>query len=175
MISHQKCILEWCAHFGWPTQLNTDGASVFCCPLIEQWLKDKKIKHRLSSATFAQSNGLIEQRIKLYKNLCFKIEAEGKPRPDLQVIERFQAAMDFPSKPGKLSPSRMAFRRLRRYPGFPRLQRLVLHPDRQGAGGQRVRDGVGVEAEEEEMDVEATSASQNQVGDEEIGAGGQRV
>ena len=59
-----------------------------------------------------------KERVKAYKNMLTKLHHEGR-RSEADARETWELLQNMPSKPGSLSPARIAFRRERRHPLMP--------------------------------------------------------
>jgi hypothetical protein len=105
---------RWGLDFGFPREICSDGAGVFVSEEMKKYYADIKVVHRLSSATFAQSNGKVERCIQSWKDLRAKAEMEGKSAEDFEEV--WALFMLIPQEAGELSPARMAFRRNLRHP-----------------------------------------------------------
>ena len=115
LINH---LLQWQLDTGFARVIGTDGAKVFTGEEFQTFLADNKIEHRLSAPMRSASNGKCEERVKAYKNMLTKLHHEGR-RSEADARETWELLQNMPSKPGSLSPARIAFRRERRHPLMP--------------------------------------------------------
>lgn len=72
-----KCLLLWCAQFGFPRRITTDGGPQFkssdCARICEKW----GILHEPSSPYNHESNGFAEAGVKSIKQIMFKVNPKG--------------------------------------------------------------------------------------------------
>ena len=115
LINH---LLQWQLNTGFARVIGTDGAKVWTGEEFQDFLRDNKIEHRLSAPMKSASNGKCEERIKAYKNMLTKLHHEGR-RSEADARETWELLQNMPSRPGLLSPARIAFRRERRHPLMP--------------------------------------------------------
>ena len=117
-----KHLLQFCLENGFPKWIGTDGAKIFTGYEFQNFLKQNKIRHRLSSPMYAQSSGRHEERVSAYKNMLKKLEYEGRCT-EAEARWTWEMLNNMPSKPGEFSPARLAFNRERRHPLAPMIQR----------------------------------------------------
>ena len=115
LINH---LLQWQLNTGFARVIGTDGAKVWTGEEFQDFLRDNKIEHRLSAPMKSASNGKCEERVKAYKNMLTKLHHEGR-RSEADARETWELLQNMPSRPGLLSPARIAFRRERRHPLMP--------------------------------------------------------
>ena len=111
---------------GYFSILASDGGSQMTSELFQQWLRDKFIVHRLSSATAAWSNGKVEQAIGQLRQSWDRAQQQKGSR--LSKGERAEALAilnDSPRRVGAASPARLHFRRQYRHPGAPAMDLVV--------------------------------------------------
>ena len=113
-----KHIMQWQLDTGFARILGTDGAKVWTGEEFQDFLTQNKITHRLSAPMRASSNGKVEERCKSYKNMLNKLHHEGRTS-EADARETWELLQNMPSRPGELSPARIAFRRERRHPLMP--------------------------------------------------------
>ena len=116
-----KILKQFCLDYGFPAWLGTDGAKIFTSYEFQDFLKQNKIRHRLSSPMHAQSSGRHEERVSAYKQMLKKLKYEDK-LTEAEARWRWELINNLPSKRGELSPARLAFRRERRHPSIPAIQ-----------------------------------------------------
>ena len=109
---------QWSLDYSWPECLMTDGPPVMISKEVEKWLEDNKIAHIVSSPHMPQSNGFIESKVKLWKNIKERLVTDGIYSPG-EMQHAWAVAMDFPSEVGELPPSRLALMQDRRNPSMP--------------------------------------------------------
>ena len=61
-----------CARFGLPEKLRSDGDPLYTSYEFNTFCEQYDIKHQLSSAGYAQSNGFIERHVKTVKDMLYK-------------------------------------------------------------------------------------------------------
>ena len=115
-----EMLTQWSLDYSWPECFMSDGPPVLVSKEMEGWLKDHKIIHRISSPNHAASNGFIESKIKLWRNIKERLVTDGSFSPGA-MQEAWAVAMDFPSEVGELPPSRLALMQDRRNPAMPTL------------------------------------------------------
>ena len=120
--------LDVCARTngGYFSILATDGGPQWTSAQFEQWLTDKYIIHRQSSAHFPQSNGRIEKSVAELRTMFERAEAEKGCRLNSgEKAELVAIYNDTPRREGAASPSRLHFRRQYRHPGLPAMDLTV--------------------------------------------------
>ena len=130
-----EMLKQWSLDYSWPECLMTDGPPVMISKEVETWLKDNKISHTVSSPHNPQSNGFIESKVKLWKNIKDRLVTDGRYSPG-EMQQAWAVAMDFPSEVGELPPSRLALMQDRRNPQLPV---LPAEPGDEVDAGQQMR------------------------------------
>ena len=136
LINH---ILQWQLDTGFARVIGTDGAKVWTGEEFQAFLRDNKIEHRLSAPMKSASNGKCEERVKAYKNMLTKLHYEGR-RSEADARETWELLQNMPSKPGVLSPARIAFRRERRHPLMPCIPAKLDSEETEGERGREQFD-----------------------------------
>ena len=113
-----KLLKQFFLDYGFAEWIGTDGAKIFTSYEFQEFLKQNKIRHRLSSPMNAQSSGRHEERVSAYKQMLKKLKYEDK-LTEAEARWRWELINKLPSKTGQLSPARLAFRRERRHPNIP--------------------------------------------------------
>ena len=113
-----EMLRQWFLDYSWAECFMSDGPPVLVSQEIEGWLKANKIKHRISSPHHPASNGFIESKIKLWRNIKERLVTDGSYSSGA-MQEAWAVAMDFPSEVGELPPSRLALLQDRRNPAMP--------------------------------------------------------
>ena len=104
----------------------TDGGPQMDSEVFRQWVDDKFVIHRMSSATAAWSNGKVEQAIgQLRQSWDRGQQQKGSKLTKGERAEALAVLNDSPRRVGAVSPARMHFRRQYRHPGAPAMDLLV--------------------------------------------------
>jgi hypothetical protein len=104
-----QVLQEHFQNFGVPELFISDGGPQYSSEEFQQLLTSFKIRHRKSSPTYAQSNGLAERYVQTAKSLMRKCKQAGQSLPQAMLHYR-----NTPVGRGFPSPAEMAFgRRLR--------------------------------------------------------------
>ena len=111
---------------GYVSIMATDGGSQMTSELFQQWLQDKFIVHRQSSATAAWSNGKVEQAIGQLRQTWDRAQQQkGAKLTRGERAEALAVLNDSPRRVGAASPTRLHFRRQYRHPGAPAMDLVV--------------------------------------------------
>ena len=109
-----KCLRRMFSTFGVPLELSSDGGPEFAADLTKNFLRRWSIKHRISSAYNAPSNGRAEVAVKTTKRLL-RSNVDGAGSLD---NDRFMRAMltlrNTPDADCNVSPAQILFGRLLR-------------------------------------------------------------
>ena len=114
----KKVVKNWMLDFGFCKLFCSDGACVWTSTEFQDFLKSNKIRFKVSSPMHAASSGRHEQKIGSFKSLMKKLDYE-QDLSEATLRERWEVINQMPSRPGELSPARLAFRRERRNPLMP--------------------------------------------------------
>ena len=159
-----KHLLQFCLDNGFPKWIGTDGAKIFTGHEFQNFLRQNKIRHRLSSPMYAQSSGRHEERVSAYKSMLKKLEYEGRCT-EAEARWTWEMLNNMPSKPGEFSPARLAFYRERRHPLVPMIQR---------AGGEDIQ-GQKQKMEKRKRQEQANARKSKRVKKPEPFVVGQRI
>ena len=97
--------------FGVPSEISTDGAPEFSSHETKMFLRKWGIKHRMSSAYFAASNGRAELAVKATKRLLMEnTGADGSLNTD-KMVRALLMKRNTPDPDCKLSPAEVVFGR----------------------------------------------------------------
>ena len=114
------------ANGGYFSILCSDSGPQFASAEFKQWLSDKYIIHRVSSAHYPQSNGKIEKCVSEIRSMFDRAEAAKGCRLNAgEKAELVAVYNDTPRREGAASPARLHFRRQYRHPGFPAMELAV--------------------------------------------------
>ncbi len=111
-----SCLVEFFSSKGCPVKLCSDGGKQFVSQETQEFLNLWGVKHRLSSPTYAQSNGLAESGVKTLKTLLKKCKGNVKSR---EFSEGILELRNTPRAGGK-SPAEIVF-------GHPLRTRIPAH------------------------------------------------
>ena len=126
---------------GYFSILATDGGPQMASAHFKQWLDDKYIIHRQSSATAAWSNGRSERAVQDLRAMWDRAEMEKGSK--LTLPERAHLLSLFNDSPravGAASPARLHFRRQYRHPGMPAFEVEIFDKGEEIIGWQKKED-----------------------------------
>ena len=126
---------------GYFSILATDGGPQMDSEVFRQWVRDKFIIHRMSSATAAWSNGRSEKAVFDLRQMWDRGQKEKGAR--LTKGERAEALAvlnDSPRRVGGASPARLHFRRQYRHPKAPAMDLVVCEEEEEGVEWQSKTD-----------------------------------
>ena len=126
---------------GYFSILATDGGPQMASAHFKQWLDDKYIIHRQSSATAAWSNGRSERAVQDLRTMWDRAEFEKGSK--LTLPERAHLLSLFNDSPravGAASPARLHFRRQYRHPGMPAFEVEIFDKGEEILGWQKKED-----------------------------------
>ena len=104
----------------------TDGGPQMDSEVFRQWVNDKFVIHRMSSATAAWSNGKVEQAVgQLRQSWDRGQQQKGSRLTKGERAEALAVLNDSPRRVGAASPARLHFRRQYRHPGAPAMDLAV--------------------------------------------------
>ena len=132
--SGAKGLCEWLrqymARFGVPVVISSDGGPEFVAKETQNFMKRWGIKHRLSSAYLAQSNGRAEASVKAMKRLIHdNIAADGSIDND-KFVRAMLTKRNTPDQYSKLSPAEVVMgKKLRdNLPMIPKTLMVMNNP-----------------------------------------------
>ena len=109
-----RCLRKWFATFGVPAEISTDGGPEFSSDFTAEFLRTWGVRHTISSAYNAQSNGRAEVAVKTVKRL---MRSNMGPLGTLDSDKFLQAMLQLRNSPDPdcgVSPAEVVFgRRLR--------------------------------------------------------------
>ena len=108
----------------------SDGGPQMDSEVFRQWVNDKFVIHRMSSATAAWSNGKVEQAIgQLRQTWDRGQQQKGNRLTKGERAEALAVLNDSPRRVGAVSPARLHFRRQYRHPGAPAMDLAVCEEE----------------------------------------------
>ena len=112
--------------YGAPETFSSDGGPQFTSHEFQEFLKDWSIKHRLSSARYAQSNGRAEAAVKSAKRIISDYVTADKPIDQKLIANAVLQHRNTPLADLNLSPAQILLHRQLRdkLPNHPRHFRL---------------------------------------------------
>ena len=132
--SGSKGLCEWfrqyMARFGVPVTVSSDGGPEYVAKETQDFFKRWGIKHRLSSAYFAQSNGRAEVSVKAMKRLIHdNVAADGSIDND-KFVRAMLTKRNTPDQYSKLSPAEIVMgKKLRdNLPMIPKTLMVMNNP-----------------------------------------------
>ena len=105
------CLRSFFMTFGVPEEISTDGGPEFIADTTKQFFRQWDVRHRISSAYYAQSNGRAEVAVKSAKRLLrSNIGLNGSLNTD-KFLRAMLQLRNTPDKDCKVSPAEIIFGR----------------------------------------------------------------
>ena len=106
-----RCLRSFFMTFGVPEEISSDGGPEFTAHITKQFLTQWDVRHRISSAHYAQSNGRAEVAVKAAKRLLrSNIGQSGSLNPD-NFLRAMLQLRNTPDRECQFSPAEIIFGR----------------------------------------------------------------
>ena len=124
-----RCLRMFFGTYGVPSEISSDGGPEFMAEICQQFLRQWGVRHRVSSAYFARSNGRAEVAVKSAKRLLRNNVGPGGSLDNNQFLRAILQLRNTPDPNCNVSPAQILFGRpIRDHLSFTKRLRKFSNP-----------------------------------------------